>query len=177
MPLNYLEGYSPALQDQARNLLVQGRLEGYLRDRYAEAHEVRTDKALQRMAVDMKNRFMKNAPPLDKVIYDSKLQVLGHALGTLTNVPRIQGSRLKANREIRVASVFREAPAAFLRMILAHELAHLKETQHNKAFYQLCVFMEPDYHQLEFDLRLYLTMLEYRLECAQAANRPEVGRP
>jgi hypothetical protein len=41
-----------------------------------------------------------------------------------------------------------------------HELAHLKEREHGKAFYQLCVHMEPDYHQLEFDLRLYLTHLD-----------------
>jgi predicted metal-dependent hydrolase len=75
-------------------------------------------------------------------------------------VSRVQGSRLKASREIRVASVFREAPAAFLRMILVHELAHLKEREHNKAFYQLCTHMEPDYVQLEFDLRLYLTHRE-----------------
>ncbi|WP_295921067.1 YgjP-like metallopeptidase domain-containing protein, partial [uncultured Xanthomonas sp.] len=40
------------------------------------------------------------------------------------------------------------------------ELAHLKESAHNKAFYQLCAHMTPDYHQLEFDLRLYLTQLE-----------------
>jgi len=42
-------------------------------------------------------------------------------------------------------------------MIVVHELAHLKETEHNKAFYQLCEYMLPDYHQREFDLRLYLT--------------------
>lgn len=42
-------------------------------------------------------------------------------------------------------------------MIAVHELAHLKETQHDKAFYQLCVHMEPDYHQLEFDFRLFMT--------------------
>ena len=45
-------------------------------------------------------------------------------------------------------------------MIVVHELAHLKEPEHNKAFYQLCTHMAPDYHQLEFDLRLYLTHLE-----------------
>ncbi|MCC6513802.1 MAG: M48 family metallopeptidase, partial [Geothrix sp.] len=50
--------------------------------------------------------------------------------------------------------------AAFLKMILVHELAHLKEREHNKAFYQLCTHMEPDYFQLEFDLRLYLTHRE-----------------
>ena len=42
-------------------------------------------------------------------------------------------------------------------MIVVHELAHLKEKEHNKPFYNLCMHMEPDYLQLEFDLRLYLT--------------------
>ncbi|HAL21836.1 MAG TPA: metal-dependent hydrolase, partial [Stenotrophomonas sp.] len=49
-----------------------------------------------------------------------------------------------------------------LRMIVVHELAHLKEADHNKAFYQLCQHMEPDYLQLEFDTRLYLTELANR---------------
>jgi predicted metal-dependent hydrolase len=51
-------------------------------------------------------------------------------------------------------------------MIAVHELAHLKEREHGKAFYQLCVHMEPAYHQLEFDTRLYLTHLD------QAAPAP-----
>jgi hypothetical protein len=45
-------------------------------------------------------------------------------------------------------------------MIVVHELAHLREFEHNKAFYRLCESMEPDYHQLEFDLRLWLTARE-----------------
>ena len=64
---------------------------------------------------------------------------------------------MKASREIRIATVFRDAPAEFLKMIVVHELAHLKELAHDKSFYQLCTHMEPAYHQLEFDLRLYLT--------------------
>ena len=51
----------------------------------------------------------------------------------------------------------RNAPEPFLRMIVVHELAHLKEKEHDKAFYQLCCHMEPQYHQLEFDTRLWLT--------------------
>nr|WP_255356010.1 DUF45 domain-containing protein [Cellvibrio sp. pealriver] len=39
-------------------------------------------------------------------------------------------------------------------------MAHFKEKEHNKAFYQLCRHMEPNYHQYEFDLRLYLTQIE-----------------
>ena len=155
-PLPYLEGYSPAAQARVRELLTQGQLGHYLASRYGEAHEVRNDKALFQAAVALKDRFMRNTAPLNKVRYDPKLQLLSHALGTLTAVSRVQGSRLKASREIRVASVFRDAPAPFLKMILVHELAHLKEREHNKAFYQLCTHMEPDYFQLEFDLRLYL---------------------
>jgi predicted metal-dependent hydrolase len=45
-------------------------------------------------------------------------------------------------------------------MIVVHELAHLKEAEHNKAFYKLCEYMLPGYHQLEFDLRVYLTWRE-----------------
>jgi predicted metal-dependent hydrolase len=72
----------------------------------------------------------------------------------------VQGSKLKAKREIRVASLFKETPGEFLRMIVVHELAHLKEKAHDKAFYQLCTHMEPQYHQYEFDLRVYLTAME-----------------
>ncbi len=45
-------------------------------------------------------------------------------------------------------------------MIVVHELAHMKERDHDKAFYQLCMHMEPEYGQLEFDLRVYLTYLD-----------------
>ena len=45
-------------------------------------------------------------------------------------------------------------------LVEVHELAHLRERDHNKAFYQLCLHMEPHYHQLEFDMRLYLTQQE-----------------
>jgi UTP pyrophosphatase len=74
-------------------------------------------------------------------------------------VRRVQGSQLKTKHEIRVASVFKDLPLDFLTMIVVHELAHLKIAEHDKAFYQLCCHMEPRYHQLEFDLRLYLTHL------------------
>ncbi len=48
-----------------------------------------------------------------------------------------------------------------------HELAHLKESDHNKAFYRLCELMQPGYHQIEFDLRLYLTHRD--LKCGEMA--------
>jgi len=81
-------------------------------------------------------------------------------LGTHTFISRVQGGKLKAKHEIRVASVFRNVPIEFLRMIVVHELAHLKEKEHDKAFYKLCQHMEPNYHQFEFHLRLYLTHID-----------------
>jgi predicted metal-dependent hydrolase len=72
----------------------------------------------------------------------------------------VQGNKLKSKREIRVAALFKEGPAEFLKMIAVHELAHIKEREHDKAFYKLCTYMEPQYHQYEFDLRVYLTHLD-----------------
>ena len=108
----------------------------------------------------LKNDFLRSSEPLSKVMFDSKLQVITHALGTHTTVSRVQGGKLKAKREIRVASLFKEVPVEFLRMIVVHELAHIKEKAHDKAFYQLCTHMEPLYHQYEFDLRVYLTHMD-----------------
>ncbi len=158
--LKYLAHYPEALQAQARQLIGQDRLGLMLGKKYPASHDIRTDKALYDYVLDLKNRFMRSAEPLSKVVYDNSLQTLKNALGTHTTVSRVQGGKLKSKREIRVASVFKTAPPEFLRMIVVHELAHLKEKDHGKAFYQLCVHMEPDYHQLEFDLRLYLTQME-----------------
>ena|SRR5450759_4275156 len=160
-PLIYLSGYPECVQAQVRGLIEQDRLGALLQGKYGQTHAVRNDKALFDYTVELKDRYMRKAEPLNKVVFDNKLQVVRHALGTHTTVSRVQGSRLKASREIRIASVFRDAPAEFLKMIVVHELAHLKEREHNKPFYQLCTHMAPDYHQLEFDLRLYLTHLEW----------------
>ena len=170
-PLKYLSGYDQQVQARVRELIAQDRLGEVLRDKYNHAHAVRNDTALYQYTVALKQRYMRSADPLDKVIYDNKLHVVRHALGTHATVSRVQGSKLKASREIRIATVFRDAPAAFLKMIVVHELAHLKEREHDKAFYQLCTHMAPDYHQLEFDLRLYLT----HLECARPG--PAQGGP
>ena len=167
--LKYLAGYSEPLQARVREMIASDRLGDWLGSRYGQAHAVRNDKALYAYAVEMKDRYLRKTQPLDKVIYDNRLQVVRHALGTHTAVSRVQGSRLKASREIRISSVFRDAPAEFLRMIVVHELAHLKEGEHNKAFYQLCTHMAPDYHQLEFDLRVYLTHLEHVRAMAQSS--------
>ena len=155
--LKYLVGYPQHVQARVHELIRQDRLGAMLTDKYGQAHAVRSDSQLHDYVQALKDRHLRKSVPLGKVIYDSKLQVMKHALGTHTAISRVQGDRLKASREIRIATVFRDAPAEFLKMIVVHELALLKEAEHNKSFYQLCTHMEPVYHQLEFDLRLYLT--------------------
>jgi hypothetical protein len=156
---DYLAGYPPALVEPVRRLIAEDRLGDILLKKYPLAHAVRTDKTLYDYVQDLKNEFMRNVGPLSKAAYDSKLQVLRQALGTHTSISRVQGTKLKAKREILIAAVFREMPPDFLRMIVVHELAHLRESGHDKAFYQLCCHMDADYHQLEFDLRAYLSHL------------------
>jgi predicted metal-dependent hydrolase len=157
--LPLLAGYPEALRDSVRRMLAEGRLAEHLARRHPETHGIRNDAALYEHAMAFKQRHLRNAPPLAKVVYDTTLRRAQQALGTLTTVSRVQGSRLKAKHEIRVAALFKDAPAAMLDMIVVHELAHLKERDHDKAFYALCEHMLPGYGQLEFDTRLYLTLL------------------
>ncbi|MYN10835.1 YgjP-like metallopeptidase domain-containing protein [Pseudoduganella aquatica] len=159
-PLKYLSAYSEQMQQQVQQLIAQDRLGEVLKKRYPSAHDIRTDKALYQYVQDLKTEHLRNASPIDKVAFDSKIHVINHALGLHTSISRVQGGKLKAKHEIRVATMFKEVPLEFLRMIAVHELAHVKEKQHDKAFYKLCTYMEPNYHQYEFDLRLYLTQLD-----------------
>jgi len=158
--LKYLANYSPSVTDQVQKLIDSGKLAERLLKKYPITHDIRTDKALYAYTLELKNQFLRQSSPLSKVVYDDKLDVLHQALGLHTFVSRVQGGNLKAKNEIRIGSVFKNVPLEFLRMIVVHELAHLREKQHNKAFYKLCEYMEPSYQQLEFDTRLYLTYLD-----------------
>jgi UTP pyrophosphatase len=158
--MKYLAAYSDDIRKQMLQLIRQNRLGEMLLQKYPAAHDIRTDKALYDYVSGLKERYVRNAAPLNRVAYDNRIQVLHRALGLNTAISRVQGSKLKANREIHIASLFKGLPLEFLRMIAVHELAHLKEQQHNKAFYQLCMHIEPHYHQYELDLRLYLTHLD-----------------
>ncbi|WLI90479.1 DUF45 domain-containing protein [Massilia sp. R2A-15] len=164
LPLKYLSAYSDQTRAQVAQLIEQDKLAAVLRSRYPQAHGIRTDKALFDYVQDLRGEFLRNAEPISKVAYDSKIQVIQHALGLHTAISRVQGSKLKAKHEIRIATVFKNVPLELLRMIAVHELAHVKEKQHDKAFYKLCCYMEPNYHQYEFDLRLVLTQLELSAE-------------
>lgn len=155
--LTYLHHYNEEIQHQIRHLIDQDRLGEYLLSRYPECHPYATDKTLYDYVVGFKNTHLRQSSPISKVYYDTKIRDLQSALGTHTFVSRVQGGKLKAKNEIRISHLFKKVPEPFLRMIVVHELAHFKEKEHNKAFYKLCTHIEPHYHQLEFDVRLYLT--------------------
>lgn len=158
--LRYISAYPTALQQQVQRLLEQERLAEHLLTRYPLPHGVANDKALRDYVLGLKERYLKKSEPLSKVVYDNKIHVVNHALGLHSYVARVQGSKLKSKNEIRISTLFKKAPEPLLKMIAVHELAHLKEKEHNKSFYQLCVHMLPDYYQLEFDTRLYIIQLE-----------------
>jgi len=157
--LKYLSNYSEQVKAQVLKLVEQEKLADYLLKKYPTTHQLVNDKSLREYAVSIKNQYIKKSSPLSQVIYDPKIHVINNALGLHTFVSRVQGNKLKSKNEIRISDVFRKSPEAFLRMIVVHELAHLKEKDHNKAFYNLCCHMESDYHQLELDMRLYLTQI------------------
>jgi len=158
--LKYLSGYPAETLAQVEQVIADSRLGEILLQKYPRCHEVRNDKQLYEYTMGLKNQFMGKTQPLNRASYDSALQVIQHALGQHHYITRVQGNKTKTVNEIKIASVFRVAPEAFLKMIVVHELAHFKEKEHNKSFYQLCRHMEPNYHQYEFDLRLYLTQLD-----------------
>jgi predicted metal-dependent hydrolase len=158
--LKYLSHYSADIQQQVIKLIKEDSLKAYLLAQFPIQHEITTDKALRQYANDLKQQFIKKSAPLSQVKYDDKIHIVNNALGLHTYVSRVQGNKLKSKNELRIGSVFKKAPEALLKMIVVHELAHLKEKEHNKAFYKLCQHMLPSYHQLELMTRIYLTELE-----------------
>jgi predicted metal-dependent hydrolase len=157
--LPFLAGYPAELQDPVRQALAAGTLGAWLQQRYPQQHGVRSDTQLYARAQALRQGHLRHAGPLAKVVFNNRMSASPAAiatLGTMTRVSRVQGGSLKAKQEIRISAVFKAAPAAMLDMILVHELAHLKEREHDKAFYALCRHMLPDYHQIEFDTRVWL---------------------
>ncbi|MDN5566365.1 MAG: M48 family metallopeptidase [Psychrobacter sp.] len=158
--LKYIAHYPERIQTQAAQMISTGTLGDYIHKNYPNTHEIQSDKALYQYINEIKNQYMRKSGPLTQVSYNSKLAVLNQALGIHTYQSRVQGSKLKSHNSITVASLFKKAPLEFLRMIVVHELAHFKQKDHDRAFYQLCCHMEPDYHQFELDTRLWLQWQE-----------------
>ena len=157
--MKYISHYPQHLQKQIQLLIDKEKLGIYLKKKYPIKHNIKTDKALYTFIMDFKNEYLKKCQ-ISKVLYDGKINDISNALGTHTFVSRVQGGKLKAKNEIRVATIFKDVPQEFLEMIVVHELSHFKEKEHNKAFYKFCTYMQKDYHQVEFDLRVYLLHLD-----------------
>ncbi len=158
--LKYIQGYPDHILTPVTRLVESGKLGQWFTNKYPQTHQIQSEKALFDYAQQLKSRYMKKTAPLSKVVYDNKIHLVNNALGLHSYISRVHGSKVKTKNEIRIASVFKQAPEPLLKMIVVHELAHLKEKEHNKAFYQLCCHMEPDYHQLELDARLFLIHTE-----------------
>lgn len=158
--LKYLQGYQPSLQQQVQRLLDNDQLGSWLEQRYPPdgRHVIQTDAALYDYTQRLKQRHMRSSDPVSKVFFDTRMHVIDNALGQHQFVSRVQGGKLKRKNEIKVSALLKTLPEPLLRMVVVHELAHLREKEHNKAFYKLCQHMEVDYHQLELDLRLFLTL-------------------
>jgi predicted metal-dependent hydrolase len=158
--LKYLSAYSPTIKQQVQQMLDEKTLATYLLKKYPKKHDITNDRTLRDYVMDIKNQYLKKSSPLSQIKFDDKIHVINNALGLHTYVSRVQGNKLKSKNEIRIGSIFKKSPEPFLSMIVVHELAHLKEKEHNKPFYKLCQYMMSDYHQVELDLRIYLTQLE-----------------
>ncbi len=158
--LRYITAYGKETNQKVAHLIETKKLTSLLLQKYPLAHDITTDKALYTYTQSLKNQYLKKSSPLSKVIYDNRIGITHEALGLHTYSNKIQGSKIKRKNEIRIGTIFKSTPKEFLRMIVTHELVHLKEKEHNKAFYQLCTHIEPNYGQYEFDMRLYLIHLE-----------------
>ena len=158
--LRYIAHYPNKVITQVKNHLADQSLKSHLLARYPKAHSINSNKLLRTYTNEIKSKYMRSSERLSKVCFDDKLHLVHHALGTQSFISLAHGGRLKARRELRVSSLFKHCPEPLLKMIVVHELAHLKEKEHNQAFYRLCIHMEPNYHRLEFDARLYLMQQE-----------------
>ncbi|MDD2382683.1 MAG: DUF45 domain-containing protein [Sulfurospirillaceae bacterium] len=158
--LHFIAHYPEHLKVQINRLIEDEKLGNYLLSKYPKTHEINSDKALYTYTMELRNSFLRKSEPITKVIYDGKISDINDALGLHRITIKNHGGRLRSKSEIRVATLFKNTPEAFLKMIVVHELSHLKVKEHNKAFYALCENMEPSYHQLEFDVRLYMTHLD-----------------
>jgi predicted metal-dependent hydrolase len=155
---HYFQHYPENIRQQVTNLINSDQLVSYFKNKYPTAHQLRSQKQLFEYTNSFKQRYLKNAPKLSNVAYKKQKDLVKNALGTHTFTSQPQGKKLKAKHEIAIAEQLKYAPEPLLKVLIIHELAHFKEKDHNKAFYQLCCHMDSEYHQLELDLRLFLVL-------------------
>ncbi len=91
--IKYLAGYPPHLIEQVAGLLQAGKLGAWVASRYPDSHDIQTDRALYDYVTELKQRYMKNAGALAKVVYDNNLHPMRGTLGTNAFVSRVQGGK------------------------------------------------------------------------------------
>ena len=95
--LIYLRSYPETIQQQVRLLLQKDSLGDTLKRRYPdENHNIQTDKALYELTLQLKQQFMKSSDHISKVQFDPKIHVIHNALGTHSQISRVQGGKLKS---------------------------------------------------------------------------------
>ncbi|TDT71800.1 hypothetical protein EV215_0484 [Hypnocyclicus thermotrophus] len=156
----YLEGYSEKIKIQVKELFNNNLVEKYLFNKYKVKHNISTDKLLYGYVDNLRKKYLKKTKPLNKVKYDSKIKLKKQALGLNIFNYKIHGNKTIATNEIKISTDFKNVPEEFLRFVVIHELAHLKEKEHNKEFYKLCTHIEKNYFQFELDMRIYLTYIK-----------------
>lgn len=158
--IDYFEGYPQRIRDHFEHLIQNGHVKAYLLEKYPVGHQVNTDKQLYEYANELRLNFMKKSSQANKVKYEKQKDLIRNALGTHTFVSRNHGGKLKSKHEIRIAASLKNAPEVMLKMLVVHELAHFKEKDHNKSFYNLCEYMQPNYCEVELDTLLYLSLVD-----------------
>jgi len=159
--LAIIQGYPEHIVSDIREMIASDRFVSWFKKRYPKMeHSIQNDKALYEYTIELKNQYLRKSAPISKVEYDNKIHPINNALGLHTYHSKQHGNRIVRKNEIRIATLFKQAPEPLLRMLVVHELVHVKEKNHDKAFYHLCCHIEPDYHQLEFDARVFLLFKE-----------------
>ncbi|KGJ89482.1 hypothetical protein ND16A_2375 [Thalassotalea sp. ND16A] len=120
--LKYLSAYAADIQTKIQQLIDDKRLARFLLNKYPTTHHINNDKKLRQFVLAIKDQYLKKSAPLSKITFDNKIHVINNALGLHTYVSRVQGGKLKAKNEIRIAAIFKHAPIEFLTMIVVHEL-------------------------------------------------------
>jgi len=151
----YFTGYPANIVEQVLSLINNKKVSNYLLKKYPQAHSITSDKLLYSYATELKKQYLKNAPPFGRAAFKKQGDMVTNALGTHTY--RMQGKTRK--HDLAINSDLLRAPEPLLKALVVHELAHFKEKDHNKGFYQLCCHMEPSYHQLELDLRIFCVVV------------------
>jgi len=150
--IDYFQGYPQDIRDHFEPLIKNGHVRSYLLKKYPVGHQINTDKQLYEYANKLKQNFMKKSPPIGKVKYVKQKNLIFTALGNHTSI--------SPKYEIRIAVSLKNAPEEMLHMLVVHELAHFKEKDHTRDFYNLCEYMQPDYCDVEVDTLLFQSLVD-----------------